>query len=134
MEAIAYEKQIVFENSIEKNLMTVGDQIRIKQILMILLDNGIKYGPKGDRIKISLADARKHLEFKITNSILDSQTIDESKIFDRFYRADSSREHSQGGYGLGLSIAKFFVEKLGGNIAFKEADNTVEFKVTFVKA
>ena len=101
---------------------------------MILLDNGIKYGPKGDRIKISLTDTGKHLEFKITNSLLDNQTIYESKVFDRFYRADSSREHSQGGCGLGLSIAKSFIEKLGGSIVFKEIENTVEFKVIFVKA
>ncbi|AMP20135.1 hypothetical protein AZF37_02145 [endosymbiont 'TC1' of Trimyema compressum] len=114
LEAIAYEKQIVFENRIEKNLTTIGDSVIIKQILMILLDNGIKYAPKGNRMKIALIDTGKYLKFTIINSSVPSQMIDENKIFNSFCRADSSREHSQGGYGLGLAIAKSFIEKLGG--------------------
>lgn len=133
MEAVAYEKHIVFNQTIEENIMLQSDGIRLKQIIMILVDNAIKYSPDNSTITIQLIESQKNTVFTITNAISENQAIDENRIFDRFYRGDSSREHSNGGYGLGLSIAKSVIEKLGGTITFKEDMDTLTFKVTLPK-
>ncbi|MCH3914268.1 MAG: HAMP domain-containing histidine kinase [Acidaminococcaceae bacterium] len=88
----------------------------LKQILINLLENALKYTPMGGEIKISLEKGKDMAVFSVFNSGEGLNEEDKEKIFARFYRADASHNHKIKGSGLGLSIVKFAVEMLGGTI------------------
>ncbi len=93
-----------------------GDVNRLRQLVMILLDNAIKYTPEGGRIDVVL-DRQSHavsLRVKDTGIAMDRELM--THIFERFYRGDKVRERSEGGAGLGLSIAKWIVDMHRGRI------------------
>ena len=123
MEALIFENNISFNYDIEENIMLHGNIEQIKQVVMILLDNAIKYtNPKG-RVIVSLKKHNNNIVLSLTNT---GKGIEEeylNKIFDRFYRVDKSRSRNSGGYGLGLSIAKAIVEQHGGKIFAKSILN-----------
>ncbi|MEK0315094.1 sensor histidine kinase [Cohnella sp. 56] len=119
MEAVIFEQDLALEYDIEPGLATVGSAEQIKQVVMILLDNAVKYNvPKG---AISLTLKRQHHQAQLTVSNTGPGIPAEhvERIFDRFYRADASRSRKQGGYGLGLAIAKSIVEQHKGRISAK---------------
>lgn len=108
-----------------------GNEAAIVELVSILVDNALKYSPDDSTISIKLSRRNRHLEFEISNS---GQGIDPERlphIFDRFYRADSSRTtHSQKGYGLGLSLAKKIVELHRGELSASSApDHITTFTV-----
>src|SRR5690606_13918582 len=91
-----------------------ADIERIKQLLIILLDNAIKYSDK--KVDISVQEEEREIHFMIQD---DGIGIDQEKIpflFERFYRVDQARNRKTGGAGLGLSIAKRIVEQHDGQI------------------
>lgn len=101
--------------------MNYGKQIeidvnKIKQLLIILFDNAIKYTETGDNIEVKTyqKDGKFILEVKDTGIGIDDNSI--KHIFDRFYRADKARTRETGGTGLGLAIAKTIVEMHAGSI------------------
>jgi signal transduction histidine kinase len=113
-----------------------GDEGSIRQIAGILLDNAIKYtkteadGSCRD-IELKLEKKNKNIILSVANS---SEPVSEEQrrhFFDRFYRTEQSDKSGQGGYGLGLSIAKSIVEKHKGRISASAPDmNTVQITVT----
>lgn len=108
------------------------DKGRIHQLLVILLDNALKYTREGDYIHIttSMTDNRAVLEVADSGIGIPPEHID--RIFDRFYRADKARSRKTGGSGLGLSIAKWIVNMHGGTIAARSnPDGGTVFRVTF---
>ncbi|AST58426.1 histidine kinase [Thermoanaerobacterium thermosaccharolyticum] len=123
MEAVAAEKDIKLIRSIEPDIIVKSDSERIKQVITILFDNAVKYTDKKGQIEISLTKSKRHVTFSIKNSGKGIAKQDLPKIFDRFYRADSSRTHDTGSYGLGLSIAKTIIERLGGEIYAESVEN-----------
>jgi Signal transduction histidine kinase len=117
MEASIFENNILLHYDIEPNVISYGNSEQIKQVIMILLDNALKYtNPKG---KISLSfkkyNAKAILTISNTGKGISKEHL--GKIFDRFYRIDKSRSKNSGGYGLGLSIAKAIVEQHNGKIS-----------------
>lgn len=119
MEAVMFEKDIALSYEIEPELMARGNSEQLKQVVMILLDNGIKYtNPKGT-ITLKLKKQHNDLLLKVTNTGEGIPPEHLDRIFDRFYRVDSSRSRKQGGYGLGLAIAKSIVEQHKGKIYAK---------------
>jgi len=123
MEAVVAEKEIQLTCSIEPDAMVKGDPERIKQVIMILFDNAAKYTDKKGQIEISLKKSKRKIAFSITNSGKGIPKQDLPKIFDRFYRVDPSRTQGTGSYGLGLSIAKTIIERLGGEIYAESVEN-----------
>ena len=113
VDSLAKNKSIIIENKV-KNGTILGVQDRLTEVIVILLDNAVKYSPRLSMVEIS----SKISEGKVLVSVIDhGRGIDEKDlphIFDRFYRADKSRTES--GYGLGLSIARKIVESHGGAI------------------
>ena len=103
--------------SIESSLPVLGDAFRLKQALVNLVDNAIKYNRPGGEVKISARadDAQVIIEIK-DNGIGISQA-DQQRIFERFYRVDKSRSRTQGGSGLGLAIVKKIAEEHGGTVS-----------------
>lgn len=119
MEAVIFENDMFLDYNIEPNVLIHGSNEQIKQVVMILLDNALKYtNPKG-RISLSLKKFSNKSVMTVSNT---GKGIPEeyiSRIFDRFYRIDKSRSKNSGGYGLGLSIAKAIAEQHGGKISVK---------------
>ena len=114
----ASEKSINLELApIEQSIPVFGDAFRLKQALVNLVDNAIKYSKPGGEVKISAGadDAQVVIEIK-DNGIGISQA-DQQRIFERFYRVDKSRSRTQGGSGLGLAIVKKIAEEHGGTVS-----------------
>ena len=103
--------------SIESSLPVLGDAFRLKQALVNLVDNAIKYNRPSGEVKISARadDAQVIIEIK-DNGIGISQA-DQQRIFERFYRVDKSRSRAQGGSGLGLAIVKKIADEHGGTVS-----------------
>ncbi|MBB6633525.1 sensor histidine kinase [Cohnella thailandensis] len=116
MEAVVYEKRIRLDYEIEPHLTMVGSSEQIKQVVMILLDNAIKYTKPEGSVSLSLKKQAGEVVLSVTNTGDGIAPEHLTRIFDRFYRTDSSRARKQGGYGLGLAIAKSIVERHKGRI------------------
>ena len=93
----------------------------LEQCIHILIDNAVRYTPPDGTIHIFLDKTKSAVLLKIENSGHGISEYDLPKIFDRFFRSDTSR--TDGGHGLGLSIAKTGVEKLGGKIEVISIEN-----------
>lgn len=93
-----------------------GDELRLRELLLILLDNAMKFTDSGGTVGLTLEPEGSKAVIRVTDSGrgIPPETI--PHIFDRFYRADKARSRSEGGAGLGLAIAKWIVEAHGGSI------------------
>lgn len=113
------DKEHIIEDYIEKDIEIKGDRNRLKQAMRIFVDNAQKYTEPGGKIEITLKreENRAVMSVRDTGCGIDSNDI--SSIFDRFYRADQSRDRNKGGHGLGLSIARIIVLRHGGKIHVK---------------
>jgi signal transduction histidine kinase len=130
MEAVMFENNISLNYEIEPNLTLHGNSEQIKQVVMILLDNAIKYTNAKGSISLTFKKRHNDIRLKVTNTGEGISPEHLERIFDRFYRADASRSRKQGGYGLGLAIAKSIVEQHKGKIYAKSVLNeTTSFYV-----
>ena len=102
------KKHIV--SCIDDSIFYKGEQQAIVQLMDILLENAIKYAPKETEINVILKKNRKHAIMTISNEA-NVKKGDLSKVFDRFYRLDESRNSTIKGYGIGLSMAQLIAEK-----------------------
>lgn len=94
-----------------------GDKMRLARVLLNLVDNAVKYTPKGGRVILSLAKEGDEAYISIKDTGIGISKEDQEKIFERFYRVDKSRSREVGGTGLGLAICKRIVEAHGGRIS-----------------
>lgn len=118
---IAKDKKINLSNRVG-NLTVIGDKTSLSELVAIILDNAVKYTPSGGKIVLSAERQNKNIHLHISDTGPGIKDADLPRIFDRFYRADSSRQKSDaGGYGLGLSIAKKITEALHGHIEVSSA-------------
>jgi len=123
MTASAKVKEITFKYSGQK-LHTRGDKDSLEQLLVILLDNAIKYSPKGKTITVKLTKADKRVKIEVADQGRGIEPKDLPKIFERFYRADKARTNNQeNGYGLGLAIAEEIVKNHQGSITVESKPN-----------
>lgn len=110
------EKCLRLEQSIQQGVKMKGMESRIRQLLVILLDNAMKNTPRNGQIRISMhvQNDRAHISIADTGIGIPPEQI--KRIFERFYRIDQSRTREQGGAGLGLSIAECIVHEHKGTI------------------
>lgn len=120
VEEIARETQMIdpnhsFDVDLKESAYINADKQLIKQAIRILVDNSIKFTPKGGQItlKVAVKDDSAHITVQDTGIGIAPENL--SKIFDRFYRSDESRARKTGGSGLGLSIAKWIIERHGAH-------------------
>ncbi len=110
------EKKIQLSTKIcEEEIFIMGDEQKIKQLIMILLDNALKYTESGS-VHVTLSKEKADVLLTIKDSGIGISDEDKIHIFERFYRADKTRSRAQGSLGLGLSIAKWIVEEHNGQI------------------
>ena len=115
--ALAAQQGKELELSIQGMLCLEGSEKDIRQLTSILLDNALKYSPAGTKITLRLERGPRTIRLSVGNDIeqpMDKETL--GRLFDRFYRTDSSRSASTGGYGLGLAIASGIVAAHKGKI------------------
>jgi signal transduction histidine kinase len=94
-----------------------GDAARLKQVVIALVDNAVKYTPAGGGVAVSVRRIKDKVAVEVADTGMGIAREHLGRIFERFYRADTARERETGGYGLGLSIAQWIVERHGGSIA-----------------
>ena len=118
--ALSLDKNIVTD--IEKDISFKGDEKLIRQVVGILLDNAIKYAREKSDINVKLTKQNKKIVFTVENEADNLEIKNYNILFERFYRADSSRNSKTGGYGIGLSIAQSIVLKHKGKISADSFD------------
>lgn len=96
------------------------DKDLIRQLLIILLDNAIKYTPAGGTVTVVTSLNRDRLTIEVRDTGTGISDADKKRIFERFYRSDKSRNSKTGGNGLGLAIAKWIVQQHAGTITVKD--------------
>lgn len=130
-ECLVYEQGQKLITRIDDGLTFSGDEQRIKQLCAILLDNAVKYTPKGGTITVILTAHGRSKQLTVRNTGAGIDEVEQAKIFERFYRTDSSRARNTGGFGLGLAIAKSIVDAHGGKITVdSQQGDYVDFIVT----
>jgi signal transduction histidine kinase len=130
MEAVIFENNISLQYNIEPNLKAYGNSEQIKQVVMILLDNALKYTNDKGSVNVTLRKHQNNMLFSVTNTGKGIPEEYKDEIFDRFYRIDKSRSRNKGGYGLGLAIAKAIVKEHKGKISVKSVlDESTTFTV-----
>lgn len=116
----------------EKPLKLNMNRHQFEQLILIFIDNAMKYDVENKLIQIKTQLKNKQISIEITDHGLGIPKQDLEFIFDRFYRVDKSRARSQGGNGLGLSIADKIVQLNGGFIQVEsEVDHYTTFKIIF---
>jgi signal transduction histidine kinase len=118
---LAEEKQQSIQVRFDPVPPWVGDRVVLRQALLNLVDNAIKYTPAGGSIEIRVAQADNGTTLDVTDTGPGIPEELQSRIFDRFYRVDRARSRENGGTGLGLAIAKWAVEVNGGHLALESA-------------
>lgn len=121
-------KELTYQ--VQPMLSMYGNDKAISQLVSILLDNAFKYSPEGSRIVLRFEKQGRKLVLTVSNPSITVLTDENLRhIFDRFYRADPSRNSEAGGYGIGLSMAHAIVTAHGGKISASSSDGKL-FLVT----
>jgi two-component system, OmpR family, phosphate regulon sensor histidine kinase PhoR len=108
---------IGFEVDVDPQAATLrGDADGLRQVLVNLLDNAVRYSPKGAKVRCQARRVRNGIELVVADTGPGIAREHLPRIFERFYRADPSRSREEGGTGLGLAIVKHLVEAHGGSV------------------
>lgn len=116
-EVLTWQKDRGYSFQANLLLRVWGDPNLLKQLLLILVDNAVKYTPYGGQVTVQGVEESQSILLRITDSGIGIETEDLPFIFDRFYRSEEARMYSPEGIGLGLSIAKWIIEQHQGSIS-----------------
>jgi len=123
MISLAHEKGVELNYTpVRENLQILGDKNRLRQVLVNLISNAIKYTEKG-KVDIIVEEEPKNVIIKIKDTGIGIAENDKDRIFERFYRVDKARSKAAGGTGLGLSIVKHIIEAHSSKIEVKSEVN-----------
>jgi len=132
---VIQQMNVLAGDKVKLNLLSIdqaqvnGDRDRIKQVLLNLISNAIAYTPLGGEVVVRMVKLREQVVITIKDNGPGISEEDLPHIFERFYRGDKSRKHTATtGFGLGLSIAKWITERLGGKI---EVESQLKVGTTF---
>lgn len=137
-EPLFNQKNYILESSIEEDVEIFMDKDRLKQIMYNLLSNAMKYLKDNGKVFVTLNKEKNNIKITVKDNGTGIKKEDLPFVFDRFYRADISRNKKTGGTGLGLSITKSLVEAHGGSITVdsefnKETKFTILIPITLLK-
>jgi heavy metal sensor kinase len=116
VEVLCQEKGLSFQLVQTQDLVVKGDEARLRELFMNLLDNAIRYTPAPGTVSVSLRREGQMAVVAIMDTGIGIPAEDIPFIFERFYRVDKSRSHAEGGSGLGLAICRHIAEAHGGKI------------------
>ena len=100
----------------------VGDPVRLRQVVVNLIDNAIKYTPPGGSVRVGTAEADGVVRLTVADTGEGIPTEHLPRVFDRFYRVDKARSREQGGTGLGLSIVQSIATAHGGVVTLTSSE------------
>jgi heavy metal sensor kinase len=127
------ERAIRFEAT--ENIEAIVDRERLKQVLINLLDNALKYSKPEQPIDLIVERVDKQAVIRVRDRGIGIPLQDRGRIFERFYRVDEDRARTSGGHGLGLAIVKTLVEGMGGKIMVRSTlGEGSEFSIFFPKS
>ena len=111
MQTVADKKHIEIQDDVPDGITCHGDEQKIKQLILILVDNAVKYTQEYGCVKVSAKVLKNNrVRFSVEDNGMGLSDEDKAKIFERFYRVDKARSRAMGGTGLGLAIAKDIVD------------------------
>ncbi|NBJ02137.1 sensor histidine kinase [Lachnospiraceae bacterium] len=123
-------KNVMIEAKIGQGIELHSNRENLLRLVSILLDNAVKYVPKGGEIAVTLKRQGRETLLQVENDCEELPVDEPKKLFDRFYRGDSARTQKSGGYGIGLSAAQAIVENCKGEIrAEYRGDSRIVFTV-----
>lgn len=126
---ICFENKLTLEQNISDGIFITGNNERLRQVIEILLDNACKHANKDSIVEITLTKKGNKAYITVINQGEPINEEDLKKIFYRFYRIDKSRSRENGGFGLGLAIAKAIIDDHNGSII---AESTENGKISFI--
>lgn len=133
-ESVAFEAKVRLVEDITPGITLQGDETQLHRLVVILLDNAVKYAGEGGTVTLRLDKLQDHPRLSVHNTGPAIAPEHLPHLFDRFYRSDSSRDRAQGGYGLGLSIAKSIADGHGAKISAESSpEHGTTFTVVFPK-
>ena len=112
----AQAAQVTISSSIDEEMQITADKNYLEQILINLVDNGIKYNKPGGTVTVTASAEPDQLLLRVADTGLGISSSHLPRIFERFYRVDKSRSRASGGTGLGLAIVRHLVDAHGGDI------------------
>ncbi len=117
MQPLADKKDISLLREGEASLVAKLDDQKMRQLLLILVDNAVKYTPEGGKVTTRiLSTSAGKIRIEVEDTGIGISEADRERIFDRFFRVDKARSREMGGNGLGLAIAQEIVTMHGGSI------------------
>ena len=118
MQPLAEQKHIKLAVDAKGKVEIQADEQRIRQLVLILIDNAVKYTQDGGEVRVTYRKAEKgHVSFAVSDTGIGISPEDQERVFDRFYRVDKARAREMGGNGLGLAIAQEIVRLHKGRIS-----------------
>jgi signal transduction histidine kinase len=111
-------------SGVEQPLMVDGDTQRLQQALQNVLQNAVKYSPRGGEIRVSLLRQESEACIQVQDQGIGVPATAQSAVFERFYRADNFNHLQISGFGIGLYMAREIIELHGGRINVKSNDDT----------
>jgi signal transduction histidine kinase len=128
MQPLAEERQVELTVVTGDGMTVLGDREQLRQLVIILVDNGLRYTPADGRVHVQAGADRDSAVLTVHDNGIGIPPEAVGRVFERFYRADSARTRDSGGAGLGLAIARELVGGHGGRI---EVDSTEGAGTTF---
>ena len=129
-DSVALERGCSFECEVEGGIGVFGNGKQVEKMVSTLVENAFKYVDDGGRVDVALRRAGKRVVLSIANTGATISAEDLPHIFDRFYRTDKARTSGEGGFGLGLAIAREVARQHGGDITCASGDGRTVFTVT----
>jgi signal transduction histidine kinase len=125
---LATRKEVSVEVATASDVPFRGDEGLLRQMLLNLLDNAIRYTPTGGRVRVSLAQFDSICEISVADSGTGIPAAAQARIFERFYRVDEARSRAEAaggsGAGLGLAIARWIAEAHDGRLELSHSDES----------
>lgn len=120
---LASDKEIELSFQATKEVLLKGDEVKLSLAISNLVDNGIKYTPAGGHVKVSVDADIKDCFITVQDSGIGISEEDQSRVFDRFYRVDKTRDRETGGTGLGLAITHSIIVLHNGSVKIISGEN-----------
>jgi len=129
-QASKQEVKLQFSKKLEKSIFVLADKFRMRQVLVNLITNSIKYGKKGGKTQINIGQFKEQIIIEVKDNGIGIDKKHLPRLFERFYRVDKGRSREQGGTGLGLAIVKHIIEAHNETIdveSIKGVETTISF-------
>jgi signal transduction histidine kinase len=129
-EPAARERGVALDSRTRGGLVAVGDEERLEQALDNLIDNALKFTPAGGRVRVKLAAVGDHARLEVADTGAGIPAGEQTRLFERFYRADPSKRPAVHGLGIGLSVVRAVAEAHGGRATVRSTEGAgAEFAV-----